>query len=91
MNGSLNTPGFRAAYRKGYEAGKAGRSDRGCPYKAKRPTGRYTFAEVMLSRWMEGWRHGRAGIRSRLVAEGHQADSPVAQKVESADHQSPKR
>lgn len=69
MNGSLNTPSFRVAYRKGYEAGKAGKSEKACPYKAKRPTGRHTFAEVMMDRWFEGWRHGRNGSPSRLETE----------------------
>jgi ribosome modulation factor len=49
-------PAWRGAYRKGYEAAKAGLSITACPYQDKRKgDGRLTWSRAFQSAWRDGW------------------------------------
>ena len=48
---------FAGAYRKGYEAGKSGKSIKNCPYSWK--PGPYAAAEIFERAWKEGWEEAR--------------------------------
>ena len=53
---SLWNPAMRGAYRKGYEAAKAGKSAGACPYEDKRKDcGRLTWSRAFQSAWRDGW------------------------------------
>ena len=49
-------PSMRGAFRKGYEAKKAGVPQSECPYKDKRnESGRLTWSRAFQSAWRDGW------------------------------------
>ena len=49
-------PALRGAYRKGWEAARAGLPAGACPYKDKRQhNGKLTWSRAFIAAWHDGW------------------------------------